>query len=116
MLFTTLRTCQASSVEIILLYLTLILLILGEVRVHLIKPMPKFCIGANFLLLYNIQESPDLYFHRLGWIFHGWIDFPIGLILAQDVSKCEKILEMKKIDFSRSLSISNSTKMVKNGA
>ncbi len=26
-------------------------------------------------------------------------------LLTQDVSKCEKILEMKKIDFSRSLSI-----------
>ncbi len=33
------------------------------------------------------------------------------LILTQDVSKCEKILEMKKIDFSRSLSISKSTKI-----
>ncbi len=36
--------------------------------------------------------------------------------LTQDVSKCEKILEMKTIDFSRSLSISKSTKMMKNGA
>ncbi len=36
--------------------------------------------------------------------------------LTQDVSKCEKNLEMKKIDFSRSLSISKSTIMMKNGA
>ncbi len=41
--------------------------------------------------------------------------FPKGK-LTQDVSKCEKILEMKKIDFSRSLSISKSIKMMKNGA
>ena len=38
------------------------------------------------------------------------------LLLTQDVSKCEKILEMKKIDFSCSLPISKSTKMMKNGA
>ena len=35
--------------------------------------------------------------------------------LTQDVSKCENILEMKKIDFSRSLPIGKSTRMTKNG-
>ncbi len=36
---------------------------------------------------------------------------PAMVPLTQDVSKCEKILEMKKIDFSRSLSISKSTNL-----
>ena len=40
--------------------------------------------------------------------------FAPTLSLTQDVSKCEKILEMKKIDFFRSLSTSKSTKMMKN--
>ncbi len=35
--------------------------------------------------------------------------------LTQDVSKCEKILEMKKIDFLHYLTISQSSKMMKNG-
>ncbi len=35
--------------------------------------------------------------------------------LTQDVSKCEKILELRKIDFLRLLTIGQSSKMMKNG-
>ncbi len=63
------------------------------------------CLPHSIVDKYNVMYPPSL---SLGTT--------IEIHLTQDVSKCEKNLEMKKIDFSRSLSISKSTNMMKNGA